>query len=347
MSPCFCVLFFLVNTASMIAQKQPIEEEKFIFLGEIEQWITINGDDKTKPVILFLHGGPGSTMSHFENNMYAGWEKDFILVHWDQRGAGRTFGRNAPSELSEDYYVQNPLKLDQMTKDGIELTKYILEYLDKQKVILVGTSWGSILGMRMILYNPELFHAYVGHSQVVHFSKNINFAYKKVYEMVQSKGDKTSMELLNTLGEPPYNDARSYGQLLRVIKKYERDNSTSAPESWWKIAAQYDNEKDNKARFDGDDYSFINFTGHKKLGIPSMVSDFDLEKDGLVIEIPVYVIQGEEDILTSKEITKPYFDKIKAVKKEYFLVPDAAHGHNQSVVDTQFEVVQHILTEID
>ncbi len=339
------ILFFFLTTSYLIAQNESINEEKFISIGGIEQWITIKGDDKTKPAILFLHGGPGSTLSQFENNIYGGWEKDFVLINWDQRGAGKTYGRNTPFEINEEYYVKNPLKVEQMTKDGIELTKYILDYLDKQKVILVGTSWGSILGMLMILDSPELFDAYVGHSQVVNFSKNINYAYKKVYELAISTEDNISLEILNTLGDPPYDNARSYGQLLRIIKKYERDNSIPAPDSWWKIASQYDNEKDSKARYDGDDYSFINFVGHEKLGIESMVSAIDFDKDGLVIEIPVYLIQGEQDILTSKMITKPYFDKIKAPKKEYFLVPDAAHGHNQPIVDKQLEVVKYIVSD--
>lgn len=339
------ILFFFLTKTYLISQNESINEERFILLGGIEQWITIKGEDKTKPVILFLHGGPGSTLSHFENKMYGGWEKDFVLVHWDQRGAGRTFGRNAPSEINKEYYIKNPLKVELMTQDGIELTKYVLDYLDKKKLILVGTSWGSILGMDMVLDSPELFEGYVGHSQVVNFSKNIDYAYKKVYEMTKSTEDTISQELLDGLGAPPYDNARSYGQLLRIIKKFESDNSSPAPDVWWKIASQYDNEQDSKARYDGDDYSFINFAGHEKLGIESMVSNIDFEKDGLVIEIPVYLIQGEQDILTSKEITKPYFDEIKAPKKEYFLVPDAAHGHNQSIVDKQLEVVKHIVSD--
>ncbi|KAA2217221.1 alpha/beta hydrolase [Maribacter flavus] len=336
-------LFFLFYSIYANAQGNSINEERFISIGGIEQWITIKGNDKSKPVVLFLHGGPGSTMSHFENNIYGSWENDFVLVHWDQRGAGKTYGRNFPSVVDEEFYIENPLKVEQMANDGIELTKYIIEYLDKQKVILVGTSWGSVLGMKMALKYPDFYHVYIGHSQVVDFSKNISYAYKKVNEMAINKKDSISLELLHTLDKPPYENARSYGQLLRIIKKYEGENSIPAPESWWKIAPKYDNEKDTKARYDGDDYSFINFVGHEKLGIPSMVSDIDFEKDGLVINIPVYLIQGEQDILTSKEVTKPYFDKIKASKKGYYLVPGAAHGHNQSVVDMQYQVIKESL----
>lgn len=334
------IFFTLLITSFSIAQSKPINESKFVSIGGIEQWITIKGNDISKPIILFIHGGPGSTMSHYENTMYKAWEKNFILVNWDQRGAGRTYGRNAPEEINEEYYIENPLTVEQMTKDGIELTKYILDYLDKQKVIIVGTSWGSILSMQMILDSPALFDFYVGHAQFVNFSKNIKYAYTKVYELAKSQEDKISLEKLDKLEAPPYDNARSYGQLLRVVKNYERKNSIPAPDTWWKIASQYDNQKDYKDRYDGDDYSFINFVGHKKLAIKSMVSNIDFDNDGLVIKIPIYLIQGEQDILTSKKINKPYFDKIKAPKKEYYVLPDAAHGHNQSVVDKQLEVVK-------
>lgn len=340
----FTILFLLLSTAVLFAQNKSIEEEKYITIGGIEQWITIKGKDISKPVILFIHGGPGSTMSQYDDAMYGEWKKDFILVNWDQRGAGRTYGRNIPKEVNEDYFIENPLTVEQMTKDGIELTEYLIDHLDKKKVILIGTSWGSILGTEMAIRNPELFYAYIGHDQFVNFSENINYAYKKVYEMARSEKNMDAIKILESLGKPPYDNAKNYGQLIRIVKNYESENSTPAPNTWFKLAPEYDDEKDSKDRYDGDDYSFINLVGHKKLGIKSMVSGIDFNESGLKFEIPVYLIQGEEDILTSKEINKPYFDKIAAPKKEYFLLPNAAHGFNQSVVDKQFEIINSYIS---
>ena len=160
--------------------------------------------------------------------------------------------------------------------------------------------------------------------------------------MAQRANDQESVDKLSTLGVPPYDDAKNEGQLLRIIKKYEKENSIPAPDSWWKLAAEYDNEKDAKHRYDGDDYSFINYAGHKKMGIKSMVAGVDFMKNGLHFKIPVYLIQGEEDILTSKKLTKVYFDKLKAPKKEFFLSPGAAHGPNQSVIDIQYKIVKEL-----
>ena len=335
----FVLLIAILNTSLLTAQKISINEERFVNVGGIEQWITINGEDKTKPIILFIHGGPGSTISQYKGSFYDDLKSEFILVNWDQRGAGRTYGRNAPTELSEEYFVKNPLTVAQMAEDGIELTKYLIDYLEQKKVVLMGTSWGSILGTEMALHSPELYHAYIGHAQFVNFAENISYAYKKVYKFAETEKDEQNINKLRSLGKPPYDNAKSYGQLLRVVKEYERKKSVTAPDNWFQLSPEYDNEKDSKDRYDGDDYSFINFVGHEKLKIKSMVSEIDFNEYGLQFDIPVYYIQGKEDILTSTAINKPYFDKIKAPKKKYFLVPDAAHGFNRSLVEKQYEIL--------
>ncbi|WP_339926281.1 alpha/beta hydrolase [uncultured Cyclobacterium sp.] len=337
-------LFLLVFTSITIAHGQRIAEEKYVSIGGIEQWVTIKGEDASKPIVLFIHGGPGSTQSQFEQNMYANWTKDFILVHWDQRGAGRTYGRNAPKELDEAFLINHPLSVETMTNDGIALTQYLLNHLNKKKVILIGSSWGSVLATKMALNKPALFHAYVGHAQIVNFSKNIQDAYETVFELARDHKDKETKEMLDLFGRPPYEEAKNYGKLLRIIKKYEAERETPAPASWFQLASGYDNEKDSEDRFNGDDYSFVNLVGQESLGIISMVSGIDFGEDALHFKLPILLIQGEGDILTSMKLNKAYFDKISAPNKAYFLLPNAAHGFNQSVIDKQYEVITKYLS---
>ncbi|MEX2593677.1 MAG: alpha/beta hydrolase [Anditalea sp.] len=333
----FSILTLLISS-SIIAQGQSINEE-YVLIGGIEQWITIKGKDRSNPVVLFLHGGPGSPSSPYADAIFGEWEEDFILVQWDQRGAGRTFGRNAPEALNETYWIKNPLTVGQMTADGIEVSEYLLEHLGKHKIILTGTSWGSVLGAGMALRRPDIYYAYVGHSQLVSPADDFIHVYHKIYKTAQEKNDQESIKTLESVGPPPYDNAKNAGQLMRVIKKYERENSIPAPESWWKISPEYDNETDAQHRYDGDDYSFINYVGHKDLGIKAMSSTFNLMKEGLDFKIPVYLIQGEEDILTPLEITKAYFDKISAPAKELFIIPGAAHEFNQSVVEMHYKII--------
>ena len=106
-SPVFAKAYF-ENIENDAALKNKISEEKFILINGIEQWVTIKGES-SKPLILFLHGGPGSPISPYSDNLYKNWEKDFIIVQWDQRGTGKTFGRYAPEELTPEYLKANPL----------------------------------------------------------------------------------------------------------------------------------------------------------------------------------------------------------------------------------------------
>lgn len=342
----FGFLFLLVSYSFPILG-QSIKEEKFVSIGGIQQWLTISGVDRSNPVVLFLHGGPGSPGSLYSEAIFEGWEKEFVLVNWDQRGAGRTFGKNAPTNVDEEYWIENPLTVERMTADGIEVAEYLLKNLGNEKIILMGTSWGSVLGSKMALSRPDLFYAYVGHSQLVNPAGDIRLVYRNLLSKALELENMESKEILQTLGPPPYDDARNTGRLMRLIKKYESENAVPAPESWWKPAPQYDNPTDAQHREDGDDYSFIHYAGHAQLSIEAMSASINLLENGLVYEIPVFLIQGNKDILTPLEISKAYFDKITAPKKGYFTVSGAAHGFNQPVVDMLYSILHsQVLPEI-
>jgi pimeloyl-ACP methyl ester carboxylesterase len=317
-----------------------VHEEKFIRVNGIEQWVTIHGNS-TKPVILFLHGGPGSPISPYSATLYRNWEKEFIIVQWDQRGSGKTFGRTAPEELTPEYLKANPLTAEQMVTDGIELTEYLIKRLEKKKIILIGTSWGSVLGVKMAAKRPDLFYAYVGHSQITEPAEDPPL-YKKVYHFAEKNKDTASLGILNTIGLPPYTEAKNIGKLFRIVKKYERLNSTPAPDSWFVLTPDYDNEKDNQHRSDGDDYSFVNYVGDKRLGIIPMRATINLLKENTRFKIPVYFIQGAEDLLTPQEATKKYFNNIQAPAKKYYLLAKTAHGFNSSVLAAQYKICKAI-----
>jgi pimeloyl-ACP methyl ester carboxylesterase len=192
----------------------------------------------------------------------------------------------------------------------------------------------------MAQLEPAFFHLYLAHAQFVNFKDNLDFAYKEVYERSKKAGDTAFLRQLESLGAPPYIEARNLGQLLRIVKQYEREYATPAPDNWWRLPPGYDNDKDNSDRYNGDDYSFLYFAGHEKLGIQPMASGIDFRKEGLQFKMPVYFVQGKYDILTSGNLNKSYFEKILAPDKGYYLIPDAGHGHNQSVVDMQYQILK-------
>lgn len=336
----YLIIFTFLYTIFSVAQTKSINESRFVNIGGIEQWITIKGDDISKPVILFLHGGPGSVMSPYCDSIYGSWKKDFVLVNWDQRGAGKTFGKNAPNEVDEDYFIENKLTLDRMVKDGIELSEYLLKHLKKKELVVVGASWGSILGIKMITIKPALFKAYIGNAQFVGFTKNYSYAYNKVLGLTKKSLDSIAYKKLKEIGKPPYKTTRNLGQMLRVVKKYEQKNAIKTPVGWWRINPEYDNKKDKIDRYNGDDYSFLYFAGHEKMKIKSIAKDIDFSKDVLKFEVPIYIVQGNEDILTASQICKPYFDRITAPDKAYFLIKGVGHNLNQSVIDIEYQILK-------
>ena len=125
----------LLATVAATARAQTptgrIDQTSFVPLGGLEQWISIRGDDRSNPVLLVVHGGPGEAQWP-QAEVYKPWEKTFTVVQWDQRGAGHTFGR---------YGTNTPdVTLDRISKDGMELAEYLCHELGKKKIIVFGVA---------------------------------------------------------------------------------------------------------------------------------------------------------------------------------------------------------------
>ncbi len=118
------LLSAVVATASAQTPNARIEQTSFVPLGGLEQWISIRGDDRSNPVLLIVHGGPGEAQWP-QAEIYKPWERGFTIVQWDQRGAGHTFGR---------YGTNTPdVTLDRISKDGVELAEYLCHQLGKRR----------------------------------------------------------------------------------------------------------------------------------------------------------------------------------------------------------------------
>lgn len=148
-------------SARVLAIQSPngIQEGMYVKIGGIDQWIQIRGEDRGNPVILFVHGGPGASTIPISSS-WQPWEKYFTVVQWDQRGAGRTLRMTGES-------IAATMTLAQMTEDGVEVAEYLRAHLHKDRIVLIGHSWGSFLGIHIVKQRPDLFYAYVGTGQVV------------------------------------------------------------------------------------------------------------------------------------------------------------------------------------
>src|SRR4029079_16095375 len=197
-----------------LASPNGIDEGRYVEIGGIQQWITIRGDDRRNPVLLFLHGGPGDAINPWAYAGFGGWSKHITVVQWDQRGAGRTFGKNSGAPAGS-------VTVARMTQDGIELAELLRRELGKDKLLLVGHSFGSILGLFMAKARPELFHAFVGTGQVADSRRNYAVAYAALLQKAQTLGDQQAIGELREIGSPPYANGRGYGVQRKWANRFE------------------------------------------------------------------------------------------------------------------------------
>lgn len=325
-----CLLMPIAATAACDDPAKPIDEQGFVAINGIEQWVTIKGQRCGNPVVLLVHGGPGNPLTPTAHNVFASWEKDFTLVQWDQRGSGMTYGRNRPGE-------DEALTMEQLSADGIAVADYARRHLGKRKLLLWGSSWGSMLGIQMAHAQPALFDAYIGAVQVISYKENEAAMYDKLLALARAANDQDSVGKLEALGAPPWTNPRAFGIARRVDHKYEALVTDPAPAWWWKPAPPYTTaryEADYKA---GEDYSFLQFVGLEGDG---MFSRYDLYRMGTRFALPVYFVMGQEDILSAPAVARRYFDRIEAPHKRFVVVPRAGHDPNEAMIAAQLQVLR-------
>lgn len=135
----------------------------YVEIGGIKQWLEIEGDSES-PVLLLVHGGPGAS-TRFASGAWAPWREHFTLVHWDQRGAGRTFLKNGAENCQ-------PMAFDRIVEDGLEVTEFLCGHLMKERIFVLGHSWGSAIAVHMVKRQPDRFAAFVGTGMLVNFQEN-------------------------------------------------------------------------------------------------------------------------------------------------------------------------------
>jgi proline iminopeptidase len=316
----------LFACVSIAVTAQRIEEARYLQIGGIEQWVTIRGDDVRKPLLLLLHGGPGDVQSPFVS-VYAPYERDFVFVQWDQRGAGRTFARNGAAGVT----------LEKQIADGIDLSEQLRKRFPKQKLILLGHSWGSVVATGMAQQRPDLFDAYVGTGQVAAWPDTVQFQFDFLKQRYKEKGDAGGLASLEAIGKPDPKNVEQYFGFSRPI----RQNMNSSDTAWFAdmlrvLKANGETETTIKAIGDG-----MNASGAALIG-SSMTTDFPATATNF--KIPYYVIQGRDDLFAPTPLAKAYFDKVSAPKKQFVIIEDAGHfalaTHQADVIAALKSVLQ-------
>lgn len=310
----------------------PVAQAGLVPIGGIRQWVTIDGADCANPVLLIVHGGPGNPNTPFARRLFGSWTSTFTVVQWDQRGAGKTYEASPPAE-------DDALTMEQLTQDGVAVARHVTQQLGHRQVILMGGSWGSALAVHMAMAAPSLFHAYVGTSQLVNYPADVAAAYALTLSRARASGDAASISTLEALGAPPWTNPRAFGILRRVTRHYETLRTETAPRDWFAFGPGYDTPAYAAAHEAGEDYSFLQFVGLRGNG---MASRIDLRQLGLRFAMPVYLLQGEEDLVTPMVVSQAYFNELVAPHKEFLPLPRTGHDPNRRMLEAQFTVLQRV-----
>ncbi|MGG3280510.1 alpha/beta hydrolase [Paenibacillus solani] len=271
--------------------------------------LMIRGQDKSNPVVIFVHGGPGVSEIPYATKYQDLLEKDFTVVRYDQRASGKSY------HFGEDY---SNLSTDLLVEDLLALTDYISARFDQQKVILVGHSFGTYIGIQAAQQAPDKYEAYIGIGQMSNIVDSEWDGLNYVIDQAKQSGNTTDVQYLQELTEKVQN-----GDMLtprQYVRKYDGAARLIDP-----------NADMEKGLWFGPEYNLLDRIRYN-LGaaysqdiliqqaiaepLPTIVTELD---------VPVYFIMGQYDYMTSAKSAKAYLDQIDARSKEFITYDQSAH----------------------
>jgi pimeloyl-ACP methyl ester carboxylesterase len=289
-----------------------------VTLGGVEQTITIRGVDTTNPVVLFLHGGPGMPSSPWAtwNGYYATLEEHFVLVHWDQRGAGKSYSK----DLTAD-----DMRLSNFINDTLELTDILRKRLGQDKIFLWGHSWGSGLGFETLRVNAEPYHAFIAIAVRPDWDSTNQMGYEKVLEMAREANDAKAIESLESI--QPF-DPRNVEHLRvknELLSQYRiGDFYTEGLEDAWLDYVTSGQSPEYPRSTIRPTLAGLDFT-RQTIGLEAMNSGYDHAADFPVSTIPVHFLQGRYDYHCPGELAEAYYDTLEAPVKSFTWFENSAH----------------------
>lgn len=297
-----------------------VHQAMFVRLNGIEQWITIRGDDVRNPVILMLHGGPGFPTSELAP-AFAPYERDYTLVQLDQPGGGATYSRNAGKDVG-------PLTIARYRRDGIALAEFLERRLRRHRIILLGTSWGTVVGLEMVQARPDLFCAYIGISQAAG-PRGDRLGYQLAIEAAQRRGDARALADLQRVGPPPYHSFADY------IVRQKYTNAPGLPPTAQEMAGYVALGK-LLAAAPGPDADYIAhglpaYDGAKVFmqtnrALFAHEEAWDPFERRLSLNMPVMILNGDHDLNTPAATAMALCHVISAPHEHCEVIPGYGHG---------------------
>ena len=285
-------------------------------INGIRQYIQIRGADKKAPLMLFLHGGPGGSMAGLCHVMQPEWEHHFTVVNWDQRNACKTYLANKSNAAA----ISQSGTLEDYMADIDAVIAYLHTVYDFEKIILMGFSWGSLIGAEYAKRHGETVSHYIGVGQFIHYIDGLHYSCEWLRKVV--KGAPADVEKINafenSIPDPP--------QMTPAFMKSLQGFSM--------LGAKYI-AKDGRAfpikslltspflRF-GEKMAMVH--GNPKLfsGTYQTMLSHDF-RNNLHFDMPVLFVSGDEDFVCPNELLAQHFGQITAPQKKNVVISKATH----------------------
>jgi pimeloyl-ACP methyl ester carboxylesterase len=279
-------------------------------LGGVDQWVMIRGESLTNPPLIHLHGGPGFSETRLFRHFNEPLERNFTVVYWDQRGAGKSFARNIP---------RSSMTVEQFIADLDELVDAVRMRVGQNKVAIFGHSWGSVLGVLYATRFPHKVAAYVGSGQIGDWPAAESASYAYALAQAQGLNNRKAREKLQAIGPPPYPASSVWTERTWL----QRFDGQLSPRALWDVA---------RIAVEGPEASILdlpNLLRGFRFSLDAMwadVSRINLLEVAPALQMPVFFFLGRHDHWVPPETSVRYFDALTAPSKELVWFDDSGHA---------------------
>ncbi|QUH27282.1 alpha/beta hydrolase [Serpentinicella alkaliphila] len=294
-----------------------ISEKIHVNINGVEQGMFIKGRDKAKPVLLFLHGGPGLPTYWLTSKYPTGLEDYFTVCYWETRGTGLSYNSEVPPKT---------VTWEQLISDTIEVSNYLRKRFGQEKIYLMGHSGGSFLGIQVAARAPELYNAYIGVAQMSRQFESEKLAYKYMIEQYTKARDIRMVQKLEKFPIPEMNAVPKAYRNLRDVAMHRLGIGTMHNMKSVITGVFF-------TSFQSREYTLSekinlwrgkNSSQYQKMWDEMM--ETDLTKIVQKLNIPVYFFEGVHDYTCNYTLTKEYFEKLQAPVKGFYTFINSAHS---------------------
>jgi pimeloyl-ACP methyl ester carboxylesterase len=293
-----------------------ISEKFHVNINGMQQGVFIRSKDAANPVLLFVHGGPGLPEYFLTQNFPTGLEEYFTVCWWEQRGSGLSFKSGIPPET---------MMLEQFISDTLEVTNYLRKRFGKDKIYLMGHSWGSFTGIQAAARAPDLFHAYIGMAQISYQLKSEKLAYEYMLKQYKENGNTKMVRRLEaapvTMTVPlPH----SYDALRDEATHSIGIGTTRAMKSV--VSGLFLPSLQFREYTLGEKVALWRGKIFSRRILWNKLLPIDLTTQVTALELPVYFLHGIYDYTVSYTEAKSYFENLKAPIKGFYTFERSAHS---------------------